>query len=217
MGDETLLDPLSAFILEPHEIINILHTALPLIECDATLIRIDGPVKIFGDLHGQLGDLMSLFKSFGYPDTNIGDISFYKYIFLGDFVDRGQKSLEIICLLLSLKIEYPDRIFLIRGNHERHAMNEMYGFYHEIQDRLYPNIDTLKFLEDDVLNENIANNPEVDQELNRYFSRIRNKNRNENDEFLDIDIEYEMVEVLDDDGWEYSDDDVSCELSFNDE
>eukprot|EP00488_Nonionellina_sp_1-RS-2012_P002328 TRINITY_DN4413_c0_g1_i1.p1 TRINITY_DN4413_c0_g1~~TRINITY_DN4413_c0_g1_i1.p1 ORF type:complete len:101 (+),score=16.62 TRINITY_DN4413_c0_g1_i1:295-597(+) len=98
---------------------------------------------------------MSLFKSFGYPDTNIGDISFYKYIFLGDFVDRGHKSLEIICLLFCLKIEYPDRVFLIRGNHECHAMNEMYGFYHEINDRLYPNPDTLLSLKDGILNENI--------------------------------------------------------------
>ena len=100
---------------------------------------------MFGDIHGQLGDLMSLFKLFGYPDTNIGDIQYYKYIFLGDFVDRGHKCLEVMCLLLSLKIEYPQRVFLIRGNHECHAMNEMYGFYHEINDRLYPNISTLKF------------------------------------------------------------------------
>jgi len=210
--DETLLDPLSAFILEPHEIINILHTALPLIECDATLIRIDGPVKIFGDLHGQLGDLMSLFKSFGYPDTNIGDISFYKYIFLGDFVDRGQKSLEIICLLLSLKIEYPDRIFLIRGNHECHAMNEMYGFYHEINDRLYPNIDTLKYLDNNVLNENVPK--ELDEELNQYFNRIKIKRESNllddiyNNNDLDIDLEYEQIEILDDD--------ISCELNFDD-
>eukprot|EP01084_Bolivina_argentea_P082171 148794_1 len=102
-----MLSPDLHFLFEPHEIITLILTALPLIESEATLIEIDGPCKIFGDIHGQLGDLMSLFNSFGYPDEIVGDISYYKYIFLGDFVDRGQKSLEIICLLLALKIEYP--------------------------------------------------------------------------------------------------------------
>merc|ERR1712223_1787749 len=85
--DESLLEVGASFILEPHEVIEIFHQALPLFEADPTLTRIEGPVKVFGDIHGQLGDLMSLFKSFGYPDPDIGDIAHYKYVFLGDFVD----------------------------------------------------------------------------------------------------------------------------------
>ena len=115
---------------------------------------------------------------FGYPDANIGDIAFYKYVFLGDFVDRGHKCLEVMCLLLALKIKYPKRIFLIRGNHECHAMNEMYGFYHEINDRLYPNIDTLKYLESDgslVLNDNFTER--MDEELSEYTQRVEVKRK----------------------------------------
>lgn len=43
---------------------------------------------------------------------------------LGDFVDRGPHSLEVLALLLSLKVAYPTSIFLIRGNHEDRALNE---------------------------------------------------------------------------------------------
>lgn len=74
-------------------------------------------MKIFGDLHGQFGDLMRLFDEYGYPNVG-GDITYIDYLFLGDYVDRGAHSLEIICLLLSLKIVYPNNVHLIRGNHE---------------------------------------------------------------------------------------------------
>ena len=54
---------------------------------------------------------MELFKVGGeIPDTN--------YLFLGDFVDRGFNSVESFLLLLALKVQYPERITLIRGNHE---------------------------------------------------------------------------------------------------
>merc|ERR1719474_26535 len=174
--DEAMLNTEHPFLLEPHQVIQLLHRALPLLEADATLTRIEAPCKVFGDIHGQLGDLMSLFKRFGYPDANIGDIAFYKYVFLGDFVDRGHKCLEIMCLLLALKIKYPRRVFLIRGNHECHAMNEMYGFYHEINDRLHPNPDTLKYLETDgnlVPNDNFTE--QMDDELNDYTQRLEEK------------------------------------------
>jgi len=75
------------------------------------------PAKIFGDLHGQFGDLMRLFEEYGTPST-AGDITYIDYVFLGDYVDRGSHSLETICLLLALKIEHPHAVHLIRGNHE---------------------------------------------------------------------------------------------------
>ena len=74
-------------------------------------------MKIFGDLHGQFGDLMRLFEEYGTPST-AGDITYIDYLFLGDYVDRGAHSLETMCLLLALKIEHPRSVHLIRGNHE---------------------------------------------------------------------------------------------------
>ena len=102
---------------------------------EPTVLRLKAPVKIFGDLHGQFGDLMRLFEEYGAPST-AGDITYIDYLFLGDYVDRGAHSLETICLLLALKVEHPNHVHLIRGNHEAADINALFGFRLECIERL---------------------------------------------------------------------------------
>jgi len=79
------------------------------------VLNVMAPVKVFGDIHGQLPDLLTFFKTYGSPNHRTGDIHFVSYLFIGDFVDRGCYSLEVMTLLLCLKLRYPERIFLVRG------------------------------------------------------------------------------------------------------
>lgn len=120
-------------------------------------VGIQTPVKIFGNLHGNFTDLMRFFYSNKSPIENSqgGDIDSFAYIFLGNYIDRGARSLETICLLLALKIKYPNQIILLRGNHEEKAINLTYGLGEECKKRL---------------NEDINHPDSVFQALNTLFS-----------------------------------------------
>eukprot|EP00931_Biecheleriopsis_adriatica_P064626 TRINITY_DN39377_c0_g1_i1.p1 TRINITY_DN39377_c0_g1~~TRINITY_DN39377_c0_g1_i1.p1 ORF type:complete len:680 (+),score=110.47 TRINITY_DN39377_c0_g1_i1:226-2040(+) len=89
------------------------------------------PCRVFGDLHGQMRDLLMFFHAFGRPAQP--DQPATTFIFNGDFVDRGSHQVETIGLLLALKVAYPTQIYLLRGNHEDSTMNERYGFSEECE------------------------------------------------------------------------------------
>ena len=91
---------------------------------EKNLIQLEAPITVVGDLHGQLYDFLEIFKLQQPPPES-------KYLFLGDYVDRGYYSIEVLMYLLCLKIKYPDRVFLLRGNHECASITYQYGFYHE--------------------------------------------------------------------------------------
>lgn len=58
-----------------------------------------------------------------------------KYLFLGDYVNRGRQSCEVMCLLFALKVRYPSQVMILRGNHESQAITRIYGFFDEIKRR----------------------------------------------------------------------------------
>ena len=104
---------------------------------ESNVVIIDAPITICGDIHGQFDDLTELFVKGGKcPETN--------YLFMGDFVDRGFNSVETFLLLLALKVRYPDRITLIRGNHETRQITQVYGFYDECM-RKYGSINVWRY------------------------------------------------------------------------
>ncbi|MQL99092.1 hypothetical protein Taro_031811 [Colocasia esculenta] len=123
------------FFLDCNEIADLCDSAERIFACEPSVLQIKAPVKIFGDLHGQFGDLMRLFDEYGAPST-AGDIAYIDYLFLGDYVDRGQHSLETITLLLALKVEHPQNVHLIRGNHEAADINALFGFRIECIERM---------------------------------------------------------------------------------
>lgn len=111
-------------IISEAEVRSLCQKAKEILIEESNVQRVDAPVTICGDIHGQFFDLKELFEHGGNcPDTN--------YLFLGDFVDRGYYSVETFLLLLALKVRYPDRITLIRGNHESRQITQVYGFYDE--------------------------------------------------------------------------------------
>ena len=91
---------------------------------EENIVNIITPVTVAGDIHGQFDDLLGLFDTGGA----VGDT---RYIFLGDYVDRGRHSVQVICLLFLLKIKHPDHITLLRGNHEARSQTQVFGFYDE--------------------------------------------------------------------------------------
>ena len=110
--------------LSEREIFTVIDTVYPIIEKEESMLELEPPLYICGDIHGQFYDLLRIFEICKYPPQS-------KFLFLGDYVDRGKKSLECILLLLCLKIKYPENIFLLRGNHESADINRIYGFYDE--------------------------------------------------------------------------------------
>lgn len=109
--------------------IHICQAAKPLLLKDPTLIELTGPVTVFGDIHGQYSDLLRWLDRVQMPPEQ-------NFLFLGDYVDRGDNSIEVLCFLLCLKIKYPDRVFLLRGNHEISDVSYDYGFYDECRETI---------------------------------------------------------------------------------
>ena len=107
---------------------------------ESNVQNVSAPVIICGDIHGQIYDLFELFKKGG-------DMPNSRYIFMGDYVDRGYNGVEVLELLLVLKIKYPEHITLLRGNHESRQICFAYGFYEEIT-RKYGNANAWEYFTD---------------------------------------------------------------------
>ena len=114
--------------LKEEEIKFLIDKSYQIIKEQKMLVELEAPLHVCGDIHGQYYDLLRIFEHCGYPGE-------YNYLFLGDYVDRGKQSLETVCLLLCYKIKYPEKVTLLRGNHESSVTNRIYGFYDECKRR----------------------------------------------------------------------------------
>lgn len=121
--DRKLLFP---FLSEPY-ICAICREAQKVLVREPNVLNIVSPCVIVGDLHGHILDLLRILQQHGLPGST-------QYLFLGDYVDRGDFGLETITLILVMKILFPKSVHVIRGNHEFEKLCSTYGFKNEILD-----------------------------------------------------------------------------------
>ncbi|ELP89503.1 serine/threonine protein phosphatase 2B catalytic subunit, putative [Entamoeba invadens IP1] len=90
------------------------------LSAEPNMLVLEAPIYVCGDIHGQFYDLLTIF------DITKNDSC--GYLFLGDYVDRGDFGCEVLFYLLALKLTYPEKFHLLRGNHESRMMTENMTF-----------------------------------------------------------------------------------------
>ncbi|GIQ82616.1 hypothetical protein KIPB_003782 [Kipferlia bialata] len=99
----------------------ILRDSLKRFSALPNVLHVKSPINIVGDIHGQFYDLLTLLRTGGAPNKT-------SYLFLGDYVDRGVFSVETLLLLLVIFNNNPNRVHMIRGNHESRLTSETFNF-----------------------------------------------------------------------------------------
>lgn len=111
--------------LDELRVISILEKTKELFYAEPNVLELRSEIYVVGDVHGQLYDVLSMFNTIGGYDRG-------KFLFLGDYVDRGYQSINLFLLLCCLKLKRPNDFFLLRGNHEDREINKSYGLHQEV-------------------------------------------------------------------------------------
>lgn len=112
-------------------VVRVINEAIVLFRKDPTMVEFHiapaNHITIIGDLHGQLDDLLLILRENGLPSES------NPYLFNGDFVDRGDRGVEIAVIIYLFKLLYPRHVLLNRGNHEENSITQVFGFMKECE------------------------------------------------------------------------------------
>ena len=111
--------------MQKAQVMKIVKIGTDIFKKEPNLVKIPEPVVVVGDIHGQYYDLVHMLNKAGDPSK-------LNYLFLGDYVDRGIFGLECMLLLIAIKINFPKKFVLLRGNHESRNMTESFTFREEV-------------------------------------------------------------------------------------
>lgn len=114
---------------------SLISEAKEIFSNEPIILSIPVPILVVGDLHGHILDILRILKANGLPPET-------RYLFLGDFIDRGEFSTEVMTLVLVIKVLFPMDVFIVRGNHEFGTVCDHMDFYNELYN-VY-NDDTVK-------------------------------------------------------------------------
>ncbi|RWS27556.1 Calcineurin-like protein phosphoesterase [Leptotrombidium deliense] len=142
MDRNVVLNSITAICLQAEEIFK--H--------ETRCVKVSSPCFVFGDIHGNIADVLTYERNVWKTAPFVSGPSF---VFLGDYVDRGDFGIETVCYLLSLKILAPDKFFFCRGNHEIRSIQKVFTFYKEC---------TVKY--------GTRVGPQIFEAINRVFDRM---------------------------------------------
>jgi protein phosphatase len=111
--------------IKEETVLQLCEDARQILTKERVMLKLNADIAVVGDIHGNVDDLIRTFERLRYPPA-------MRYLFLGDYIDRGPYGTEVLILLLALKCKFPEHIYLLRGNHECAALSRFYGFSDEI-------------------------------------------------------------------------------------
>jgi serine/threonine-protein phosphatase 2B catalytic subunit len=113
------------------ELIKLVKDVTHIFDREQNVVNLSLPVVIVGDIHGQFFDMDHMFQKV----IDKRKLPENKLLFLGDYVDRGMYSVEVLIMLFALKLNYPKSVVMLRGNHESRRMTEHYTFRTEVMEK----------------------------------------------------------------------------------